>query len=124
MNEKKKLVFALAFSMIVCSGLYLALVGVRFWYVTPLYMAVSIVLAVVYIPLSFQNATIKMKIQSEERTPTDIEKKQMKKLEKRLKLILILFIPVIITLLCDYVYISFLSKYPLMKGISALLNYK
>lgn len=110
---KKKTLILLISSTVIISGLYIFLVNIYFVYVTPIYMGISLLLAILYIPVFLKNTALKIKIQAEKRDPVEQEIKLIEKREKYMKILIILFFPIIVTLLCDYLYISYLSKIPL-----------
>lgn len=118
------LVLLLCLSMIVFSGLYIALVMIRFLYVTPMYMAISVILAIIYMIYAFRNAKLKLNMQNEEHKATVEEKAQIEHNETVLKALLILFLPVLVTLLCDYVYLSYLADSSFFKNLTAQLQKK
>ncbi len=118
MIGKKKLALILILWLIVCLGVYIAAVKIGFWYITPIYMAVSFILMIIYVPLFLKSVKIKALSAREGGKLSGKEQKQIEKLTVRMKYLLLLFTPIIIVLLCDYLYITLLSQSGFLKALT------
>lgn len=121
MSKKRSAVLLIVWAVI-CVGIYIAAVKAYFQAITPIYMALTVLLAACYLPLAYANAKIKAVAEGESRQLTDEETAKVHKRMEWIKYILILFIPLLVTLIGDYLYITFLKDFPLIESIVDLMN--
>lgn len=111
--SKKKLAFLLILWMIVCSGIYIAAVKAYFVPITPIYMALSVIFALLYTYLFIKNALAAGRAVSNGKQMTKQEQAKFDKRAALMKYLLLLLVPVILVLLADYMYITVL--HPMLK---------
>lgn len=107
--SKKNILILLILSCGIIAGLYIFGVQKQFKYITPLYMALSVILAFVFFVHYYQNTRMGYNISLENREFSQEEKNLFEARRTKQKIALIFLIPIILSVLGDYIYIVFFS---------------